>query len=154
MIDFFNISITSKMFYLVCRAYEEFVWKMRLPKHIFGESDYQEFLLTELLQLGIEISDEFFPLIKKTALCFHLSMRSWRSFFRAFLIQNSLSCILLLAWKQNCRKMSTLYKIFGRSQRPEKRAWWCFFYLLFWSKAIQFWHPLPGGTSKGEKDHS
>ena len=100
----FYISITSKMFYLVCRAYEEFVWKMRLPKHIFGESDYQEFLLTELLQLSIEILDEFSPLIKKTALCFHLLMRSWRSFFRAFVIQNSLSWYFIVGVKAKLSK--------------------------------------------------
>ena len=129
-IVFFMISITLKRFYLACRAYKEFLQKARLSKRIYGfcESDCQEFLLTELFELGKEISDEFPTLIKKkTALCFHLSMRSLRSSFSSFCQSEYIVMLLLSAWKQKCRKMSTLYKIFWLMKETREKSLIMFF---------------------------
>ena len=133
LIDVCNISISSKRFCLVYRAYKVFAQKMLLSKRIFGfcQSDYQELLLTDLLQLDKEISEEFKSLIKKKQICvFTCQWEVEGAFFELLPFRIFYHvCLLLPAWKQNCRYM---HKIFCRCWWPEKKAQWYFFHFLFW----------------------
>ena len=160
LIVFFNISITLKRFYLACRAYKEFLRKTRLSKRIYGfcESDCQEFPLTELFELGKEVSEEFPPLIKrKAALCFHLSMRSWRSSFSSFCQSEYFVMSFTIDVEAKLPKDANTVQDFLVNDRDQIKKLDNVFIFAILILSNRFWHPLflcLIGQVKAKKDRS